>query len=748
MKDVFSGREGLRCNILDRSKSAGEGGFDSKTSTSGRGVSNLDKLSGHQSKNAAPNRRRDTTKILFARNRKSPKHLSGNISADTPWVSTDELHPTKSLQHMQSTRAESRDSNGRVYFHVGVDKENSTRGGPGTLSKRPRLVSIRSFRNLTTRHIKDNDLDDFSTFWSKKYVFMAKQQQSRDIVPNARFRRGVLSMVNLDMDRGTIARKWLSHDPATRNRLWEKMMLLALQRYPERALKALDVAILFCVPKIPRHRIEDCLDHLAAIYLERVKNPPPWHINMIYHLVYNFAKTSRVEDEEANSIPQRTVYWVLHHFDVEQVQTLYEVLCSQRIRIYPMTLLHFLARFMDQGELPLSIDVLERISKSGIDTSLDPVQSACVKLIRVHIGSNNNNSLPKELYRTRTYILAQILQMGICPAIAMYNAMLLNTIEASEYQLLMPFYKTIIENGLKPNRTTYAYLLRGVKESLDYDIFRVVAQDAEADGTLHRDPRLVCDLLEAIFKLEETTGQRVFFDKLLPTYKKYCDLSLLQSLGLTEALVDDPEAPDYPVMSPSPRTLGLMLIAYIKQYPTIRMWSIYKRYRRLVKQRHPQITVLAGTDHIANAFLMTFREQPRTLQKGTAVVKDMLEAFGSVNPANTQDSEAFKFAAPSVQTWSILLAGHIRHGQARAAEKILSMMRSRGLEPTQVTWNSLISGYAAMQDINSAVNTVQRMEAEDYSMDSYTLKGLGRFHNRARLLQALKDTLGDKLEAE
>ena len=65
-------------------------------------------------------------------------------------------------------------------------------------------------------------------------------------------------------------------------------------------------------------------------------------------------------------------------------------------------------------------------------------------------------------------------------------------------------------------------------------------------------------------------------------------------------------------------------------------------------------------------------------------------------------------------------------------------MRDRGLRPDAVYWNTIVSGYAGMQDVGAAVDTVERMQASGYETNAQTLKGLGRLWNRDRLLDALK----------
>ncbi|KAH9218864.1 hypothetical protein DL95DRAFT_385096 [Leptodontidium sp. 2 PMI_412] len=93
---------------------------------------------------------------------------------------------------------------------------------------------------------------------------------------------------------------------------------------------------------------------------------------------------------------------------------------------------------------------------------------------------------------------------------------------------------------------------------------------------------------------------------------------------------------------------------------------------------------------------------------------------------------------PDVYTWSILLKIFMDQHQPRAAEKVLSMMRERGIEPSQVTWNKLAMGYARMQDTVMTVDALRRLEKAGLSADEYTMSAMGMIRNRRALIDAMR----------
>lgn len=666
------------------------------------------------------------------------------LRSDVDWL--DESPIPLPPKYGPSRRIRSLDGSGWSYFHVGIIRKIQRANGPKRKVDRPKIISLRPLKNLTGKRRGKNGFDKVSNSWLIRYAVIADRTHSLDLWPSRKMKRELLRTIGLNMSRKAIVLRWLSLQSRLRLKTWQRFMLLALQCSPERAFRALDIAISQSVPRVPRYMLEDCLNHLAAVYLEGVENPSRSSVDMTHRLVCDLAKKSRLKDGQTSSIPQRAVYLVLSHCNNDQAEILYKVLRKERIFIYPMTLLHFLSKFIDMGNTSLSLQVLQDVSSTGFNMSIDSVQSGCVKLIRARIGLEDVNSSPKDLYKMQTYILAQMVHMGIRPGIKLYNAIILNAVDAYEYGSALRFYESAVETGLKPDATTYGILLKAANQSLDYGILNMVFRDAEADGTLHLDSRLICDLLYVTLKLEESTSQPFLFDRLLQIYRKYCHPGLLKELGLCEMGFNASESPNHSVISPSSRIIALMIMAYIKQYRySDRLAQLYHQYRSYVEQGHPKITATAETDHVANAFIMAFGRRPQTLNIATSVVRDMLKTESGLKPTTSQQ---LKIATPTVQTWSILLLAYIRNNQARAAEKILTMMRERHIEPNQVTWNSLTSGYSAMQDIHKAVDVVKRMEAESFEMDSYTLKALGRFRNRTRLLKVLKETLKDELEAD
>lgn len=329
------------------------------------------------------------------------------------------------------------------------------------------------------------------------------------------------------------------------------------------------------------------------------------------------------------------------------------------------------------------------------------------------------------------------------PNIRRCNVHMLEACRAGDTATAWRIYDLIRAARLKPDVYTYSILINDAKKRDDVDAMEQMLVEAWEEGLLSQSPFIVTNLLHAVYLSERRKeGGGAPFTAMLSTYQQHFELQPLKDLGLLPEYYEQPPSPS--LMRPPPPPLGMMIIAFLVQHEGRFAFEVlFNRYRDHVNHRHPIISPLAMTDHTANAYLMALGRQLRTLPLCTSVVHYMLRL--SKLPTEARDgSENIKHAAPSVQTWSILLAAFLRHGQRLAAHKVLSLMQSKNVKPNQVTWNTLISGHAALQDVDGALSALRSLKEDGFEMDDHTLRGLGRISDRRRLMEALQEA--DELE--
>ena len=289
---------------------------------------------------------------------------------------------------------------------------------------------------------------------------------------------------------------------------------------------------------------------------------------------------------------------------------------------------------------------------------------------------------------------------------------------------------------LKPDVYTYSILLNDAKKRDDSAAMEQILADAGEEGDLSQCAYIVADFLHAIYLSEQKREDGAPFTSMLSTYQLYFEVQPLQDLGLLQKRYQQRSTPS--LMPPPPPVLGMMIVAFLAQHQgEFNFAALFIRYRDHVKRGHPIISSLAATDHTANAYLMALARNLHTLHLCPSVVEYMVETSKERSTRRLSDYVT-KHAAPTVQTWSILLAAFLRHGQRLAALKVLDMMRAKGFPPNLVTWNTLISGHAALQDVGGALSALRGLKEAGFEMDESTLVGLGRIRDRRRLVQGLR----------
>ena len=324
-----------------------------------------------------------------------------------------------------------------------------------------------------------------------------------------------------------------------------------------------------------------------------------------------------------------------------------------------------------------------------------------------------------------------MLEMEIRPNTHMCNVILLNMIEGGDFDTAWQTYDLARESrSFVKDSITYDILLKGARISGNLGVFENIHGDLREDPGLLRDLHLFGTMLHTVASFSPDNEYSAMFD----FYRQHLDLRPLYDLGLCK--LDAMQAPEVSIVDqwPDSYILGQMILAYNKRLQSPdELIDRYTRYRGLVEEGHPLIRPLAGDDYVANSFLLAFSKKSETLHYCNVVLQDMYS-----HPAGAPEGT---YAEPTVRTWSILLGGYNLHRQNHAAEKVLSIMQSRGLEPDIVTWNTLLSGYTAVQDVEGALGVMKRIETRGLKPDSYTLKALSRLWDRERLLSLLRSGL-------
>ena len=525
--------------------------------------------------------------------------------------------------------------------------------------------------------------------------------------------------------------------------LWQDSMLWALEHDIDKATNFVDATISDSGIAVPRYVIEDALKCIVSAYSQtQVAESTTW--DKLRNLVRSFAAGSMLQEEVIPSMPQKIVYLLLQHSDDTRTQCLYETLSVSRSYLHPYTLTRFMDKFARMGKPDLAMNALAKITAfSDLRARLmskevgEVVRQSCVTLLRTRFGES-------QWYRIQSQLATDMLEMGIHPNIAMLNTMILNAVEAGDYQTAQAIVETARLHGIRRDTITYSILLKGASESLDESLIANIMQMAEEDGALPRNNQLVACLVAAILRIQQqsdkgTVTRAQGYRTMLRVYARYADTRLLWDLGIYLRSETELETAGE-VSFPSPQLLATMIIGYIALFGLVRdVQDLYFRYQSFVAQDHPLIAPTAETDHVANSFLLCLGRDRSTFKVSSIILRNMLEPSALTTA---------KVAPPTVKSWTIALTSYILNGQRAAADAILHEMRETGTSPDNVTWNTIISGHARAQDVLATVDAMKSMEKAGFGVDSYTLTALNRFRSRDQLLEALRNTAAHSYDSD
>lgn len=628
---------------------------------------------------------------------------------------------------------------------------------PSLRRRQERLSSYRQ-RTLRTKYVSlgynlavkghDNSTntssctDAFSTKWTTAFAYVSAPYDGK-LRTDTEFRGHSSRTRVAQAVQGRIIRSW-SEVPKHRKRLmWRRLMIKALRLSPVDALMIMDDTLAKGQFKPPRYCMEDSLDLITCRLLQD-ENVQGHTIKSLHSSISNFISTYSIISGTA-SISQRTIFLLSKASSIAQLISLWACLREHNVTIHLNTKMQLTSRFLDYGMVEVALNMLHGLNRTEL--ALDQVQSVCVRLLRLYLDVDN-------IYAVRSSMLTQMLMLGLRPNMHLYNVILLNAMEAGDQQMGWRIYQIARDHGLKPDAYTYAILLKGANDKASLE---AIWRNAFNDGIdIKKNPRLATEYFYAVYLAEQNGPQNWSFAALLSRYQDFFKVSSLYDLGISIATTDVSQDVDVGKLDPPPPALGIMILFYLRQFPCInRIPGIYDNYRRLVRHRHAVVAPLAMTTHTANAFLMALGRNSETLHLCPSVLEHMMsskisedgEVFDGQPKPNHQQLQgpAPWIARPDVQTWSILLAAFLRHDQKTAAEKVLSMMRSRKEWPNRVTWNTLVSGYSRLQNANAAVNSLRRMGKEGFQPDDRTLDGLGSLVDRKKLIEAFQRVSQDDI---
>lgn len=589
---------------------------------------------------------------------------------------------------------------------------------------------------------KEDNPDDALRTWTTNFAdisrrfdrLLASSERSTSLrpqrFPSSRHKAQLLQLL-ADASVQKFRNRWQQLSPEDQQTAWPGIMLYLLEKRPRLGLRFLMATA--CKPYPPSYAVSDSLEHIVCCYLYDVKDANPRDLHMLHDSIMQLLSNH----PDYAQLTDKTMYWLFRHLDATKTAELYLELVRLRQPMHENTLLHLVDIFARAGNTTLACDVLRHLKSTGADFSKSQVLSVCTTLLqRRYRGKSNSISADSELF-------ALMLELGLRPNIVTYNVLISNALERGDSTTAWKIYDMIVEKGVKADEWTYSILLNDAKARMDKETIERILQQAKAEN-IHNE-YVVTDLLHAMYLLHEEEklgtvvelGSGSPFRRMLALYDEHFQIGPLRNLLPPRYLEALPPGDSSRPLPPK-QTHVVMLIALLRGFNRPKSaTNFYARFHQLVLDGHPDVLPLVQSSHIYDGIIMSLGRWSNTLPLCTKVIGDMISLCSS-SRKQSGTGNGIAHCPPTVHTWSILLKAFMDHNQPRAAEKVLAMMQSRGITPNQVTWNTLLTGYARQQDVVSTVHALERLEGDGWKVDEVTMKGLQRLHNREALMLALQ----------
>jgi pentatricopeptide repeat protein len=526
---------------------------------------------------------------------------------------------------------------------------------------------------------------------------------------------------------GAFAKFWHTSERDVKARHWQALAFWLLQNDVKLFLNFL-IVTMKGTERPDFTMVTDCLLYVDNFYYEELKDWTTGRNSHGYPWVIEYCL--RPSTWPVVSPPQKGIRLYIRRARPYGVRLAFRTMKARGIQSKPETQLCFVNRFTQLGDANRALSALKllpRLKDPAFTMDAQGVLRHCCKLLTldtVEDGESGRN------FR----ILPQLLEMGVRPDRDMMNVVLANAYKTGDHELGADMLQFMTSQDYTFDSYTYVTLLTNAVLRGDQARTHELIREVDTKEEIRKNPYVANKIFHAHYvftakHMDADVDPSGVFYSMLDMYNKLHDITPLKELLIIpphyKAREEGANTP------PTPMALYIMIATYFRCGSRIStVQRIYSRFAELVKQGHPTIAPLAATDHTYNEFLIALRKSSRAMHSCVRIVEDMLQPRADL---------AIEHAKPSYRTWAILLSVFLWHRRPAAAEKIREMMAKHEVPYNDVTWNLIINGYANAQKVQETAAAMKAMEAQGFTLDSYTMKSLRYLRDPERLWVAVDE---------
>lgn len=540
-----------------------------------------------------------------------------------------------------------------------------------------------------------------------------------------------------EYDIDQIRSNWMRLDDEERVMAYKPLLLYLLDCKASRAMLFLQViADDPILHKMSRETIADALGHLAMIHHTKAYYTN-WERGKRSLLKRDFAPNfvllyHKALDCDFRMCSQDLLFNLANITDTEDFKKAFDFLLENGAHLTFDTLLHYTNKFAKAGEIAYGLRSLEEVRALYDETTwastanLERLRWSCALVLRKSMSENAN-------YHDTPRIMAIIAGWEIKTDLLLHNIVMHNAMEAYDYATAFKVYNNLEASGLKPDKYTYAILLRGCTKQNYPVMFSQFAEHCAVVADQIQDPWLACDYIYFVYTCyQQDADKGKLFELVRQAYLRFFSWTPLQFMGsLFHVLASttngrdqvQPSTPSMATLDPPPMAIYLVLQCAIQSALQVaNRWvnELFRLFKLSVKEeKHPGLTELSKNPVIWNAFLLAFC-RTRQFESASKLMKNMTNGVPK----------------PNVYSWNFFMGAFFRTDQFHAAERVFELMRDRGVRPDHFTFTILLRGYAKAQDIDRIGEAMQHVDTE-LEMDPLLLKALSKVVNRKELTWTL-----------
>lgn len=447
-----------------------------------------------------------------------------------------------------------------------------------------------------------------------------------------------------------------------------------------------------------------------------------WAINVLYAKDLATQKTLRAtfnsltqclfdfKSWPSEGLQERHLGLMLEFASVEQASMMFSRIVEKRLKHLPSDMLRFMDKFTQANDVKNSLEALYSYSRRRTHHTMREkhmstrhVLSRCTNLLKL-------DSVAKQRSSQNFMILPEMLKMGVNPDQILYNVVIDNAFKNDVSEVGWDVFRFLKANDMPRDSYTYIALLKdGLHHHDSSKITEILAEVFSNPDVRINDPLLsyVLHVVRKLYWLRDRCTNDACYRALFSVYSKYRSLVPLLKLGLHHSPLETEQyCSDRPL--PSRETLGVMLITFIfsRHYSSI-IFDAYQRFRHLLHANDPQISMLAESDHVYNAFVSCLSREHYHLADCLAIVQDMLR---QPKPGLTK---------PTYRTYELLIAACVRHGEIDAAERVRRVMRKQGVEENDYIRKKVADGYALSEEAVWKANNGQGVSSSSSAASAF-----------------------------